>query len=161
MYNNLHGQNPSADVLKNMLGLDVASKYGYYPTGRFRDIWLSDEGKKIVLFTRNGGGNREEYAQIFKAIREHRLYIRDWDDDYDSTYAYIEFQTPEEMVETLAQLWEEQGGEPKSLKEKTDAVTEEMKSMTPEQMREDPRFKPMIEVMDKIVKGEGGPIYEV
>jgi hypothetical protein len=78
-----------------------AKEMGYYPTGRFRDIYFqNEEGSepKIVLYTRNGGGNREWYQYVFELLENHPLYITDYDDDFDCTYAYIEFKAPESIV---------------------------------------------------------------
>ena len=80
-----------------------------WPTGRFRDIHLStgderslDRGPRIVLFTRNGGGNRESYFYVFDILRAHPNYLRDYDDDFDSTYASIEFSIPEKFRDAVA-----------------------------------------------------------
>lgn len=78
-----------------------AKEIGYYPTGRFRDIYFeNEEGKepKIILYTRNGGGNREYYQYVFDLLENHPLHICDYDDEFDSTYAYIEFQAPESII---------------------------------------------------------------
>jgi hypothetical protein len=51
MYGMLFGQNPQADVILATLGLTRDS------VGRFRDAYVADG--QIVVYTRNGGGNRE------------------------------------------------------------------------------------------------------
>jgi hypothetical protein len=76
-----------------------------WPSGRFRDIHLNEDGSKIILYTRNGGGNREAYQWVFDILRKHPNYRTDYDDDYDQTYAYIEFKTPDiynDLCEGLA-----------------------------------------------------------
>jgi len=78
-----------------------AKEIGYYPTGRFRDIYYEhEEGKepKIILYTRNGGGNRDFYQYVFELLENHPLHITDYDDDFDCTYAYIEFKAPESII---------------------------------------------------------------
>lgn len=70
-----------------------------WSTGRFRDIYLSNDGKKIVLFTRNGGGNRSSYNYVFEILKRHPNYVTDYDDDFDSTYASIEFSVPQKFIE--------------------------------------------------------------
>lgn len=78
-----------------------AKEIGYYPTGRFRDIYYQhEEGSdpKIILYTRNGGGNREYYQYVFELLENHPLHITDYDDDFDCTYAYIEFEAPESII---------------------------------------------------------------
>lgn len=81
--------------------MNEAKEIGYYPTGRFRDIFYQhEEGEepKIILYTRNGGGNRDHYQYVFELLENHPLHICDYDDDFDSTYAYIEFEAPESII---------------------------------------------------------------
>lgn len=99
LYNALFGRNPLAPILKAMLDLDTE---GGYDTGRFRDIYIQKPEKdgdepKIVLYTRNGGGNREEYQGVMDALAEHPNYLTDYDDDFDCTYASVEFSVPEKF----------------------------------------------------------------
>lgn len=96
MYNALFGMNPFAKVL--LAVLDIDQPEGKYESGRFRDIYLSNDGLEITLYTRNGGGNREAYQHIFDRLSEHPLFIEDHDDDYDCTYAYITFKTPKDFL---------------------------------------------------------------
>lgn len=113
LYNALFGKNPNSEVLKSILNLDQEN--GKWRTGRFRDIYVEKgkDGKNyIILYTRNGGGNRDHwdfsYAEhkegencpcagctIMYHLPKHPNYINDWDDDFDSTYAYIKFSIPE------------------------------------------------------------------
>ena len=91
MYNMLFGKNPSTDEILALLGLTEAD------VERFRDCWVrdDDEGQRIVIFTRTGGGNREWWPNA--KLTSHPCYIRDYDDDWDTTYAYYEFVIPEEV----------------------------------------------------------------
>lgn len=122
LYNLLYGVNPLKDVLLKVLDIDQPD--GKWQSGRFRDIFLEDDGTKIVLFTRNGGGNRvcwkevdgrgkcdennvEELCPgcvITKHLPKHPNYITDYDDSYDSTYAFIEFSVPEKYKEFCKKL---------------------------------------------------------
>ena len=98
LYNMLFGTNPASGFLIGALELETEK----YPTGRFRDIYFeNEEGSepKVILYTRNGGGNREDYEDVFEALERHPLYLTDYDDDYDSTYAYIEFKAPQSVVD--------------------------------------------------------------
>jgi len=81
--------------------------------GRFRDAWIEDD--KIVIYTRNGGGNREcwrddepncECVGCFMTYRVHKMphYSHDRDDDFDCTYASIYFDFPPEHAEVLRGL---------------------------------------------------------
>jgi len=144
LYNLLHGTNKSAALLLKVLELDQSG--GKWNTGRFRDIYLNKDGTKIILLTRNGGGNRKDYFP--NNIVKHPNYITDYDDDFDCTYAYIEFSVPEKFKELVAKL--SSGKDPLPLKEKTDNIIAEMKKMTPEQMKQDERFKTIKEIFEKI-----------
>ena len=112
LYNMLFGKNPFSVVLLKMLNLTEDD------CGRFRDAFINENGN-IVVCTRNGGGNREcwdwaeEYGGdscncpgcvITNLLPEHPNYIKDYDDDFDCTYAYIEFSVPDvykELIEAL------------------------------------------------------------
>lgn len=105
----LFGQNKNSDELWNILNLDD------YEVGRYRDIYLREyhaddseckyhgmePGKYIVLLTRNGGGNREDYEGCFESLRGHPNYEDDWDCDFDCTYAEIAFSIPEKVKEEI------------------------------------------------------------
>lgn len=82
--------------------IDECIKKEYWVSGRSRDIYLKDE--KIILYTRNGGGNRKCYWYIFDILEKHPNYLCDYDDDFDCTYAYIEFSIPEDYKADLLKL---------------------------------------------------------
>jgi hypothetical protein len=103
MYNMIFGINPNSDQLLDLLG---ATREDF---GRFRDVYIS--GEYIVVHTRCGGGNRDDYFPEW--VEDHPWYIRDEDCDFDSTYADIYFKIPEDdntrsIIEAL-----EQGNNPK------------------------------------------------
>lgn len=91
LYNMINGVNPATFIFLPMLGKHPDE----YP--RFRDCFLSDD-EHIVVLTRVGGNNRNE------GFGEEELYkdpnfIKTWDDDFDSTYGYYEFNIPQEWKE--------------------------------------------------------------
>jgi hypothetical protein len=93
----LFGENRSqSDFLFSLLNLTPAD------CGRYRDIYVTKE--HIVIHTRNGGGNREYYEDVFENLGNHPQYAYDEDDDFDSTYANIYFQHPAEYTEMLQEL---------------------------------------------------------
>lgn len=116
MYNIVHGVNEHAASFLSLLELSQSD------LGRFRDCWLNEDGSKLIVFTRNGGGNREDYFP--KNITKHPLYIEDYDDDYDNTYAHIVFKVPLEHLHITKQL--ATGRKPKTLKEKTEESLEKI-----------------------------------
>jgi hypothetical protein len=149
MYNALFGMHPAAGELLRILKIDPLE------AGRFRDCFPSQDGTKIVIYTRCGGGNREAYRFVFENLRLHPLYVRDWDDEFDSTYASIEFKVPEEhaeIVATLSQNFDCTPPEEKwktSLKDLADGkqtdVTERAKSIS-------------AQLFEKMKTGDGGTI---
>jgi len=50
--------------------------------------------RQISVYTRVGGGNREEYTEAISELRKMTGYITDYDDDFDSTYATFVFDIP-------------------------------------------------------------------
>lgn len=117
LYNTLFGTNEEAPVLLGMLGVNKE----YF--SRFRDVELINKGTNIRVFTRLGGGNRKEYQDNWEKIRKHELYIKDYDDEFDKTYAYIEFTIPEKYKETARKMFK---GEPTSFGDKFKKELEEM-----------------------------------
>lgn len=96
LYNMIHGVNPMSDLLLASLGLTRGD------VGRFRDCYWN--GEHICVYTRNGGGNREDYDDVFTVLQAHPNYVRDEDDDFDSTYATIYFDPHPAMREALKEV---------------------------------------------------------
>ena len=96
MYNMLFGMNPDSDKLLSLLGKTTGD------FGRFRNVYMEDGF--IVVHTRNGGGNREDYEDVFDEMSEHPWYSHDEDDSFDCTYANIFFKIPEGSEQTLVLL---------------------------------------------------------
>lgn len=101
LYNAIFGRNQSGRALLEILGLTEGD------CGRYRDCFavMNDGKPEIHVLTRNGGGNREDYEDVFEELSEHPNYLGDSDDDFDCTYATIRFSAPEpahEMVKALA-----------------------------------------------------------
>ena len=86
LYNMINGYNPACVFIMPMLG----RKQEEYP--RFRDCFVEDG--MIAIFTRVGSPNKgcgfgEE--ELYKDPN----YVRDYDDDFDCTYATYLFNVPE------------------------------------------------------------------
>ena len=138
LYNALFGVNALSPVLLKVLDLDQSG--GTWSSGRFRDIYLNEEGTKILLYTRNGGGNREHWSDdqeegencgctgciISYNLPKHPNYLRDYDDDFDCTYATIEFSIPEEYQADLKQFVS--GENPQTVSERFQKLFEDMQS---------------------------------
>ena len=115
-YNMMHGYNLACLIIMPMLG----RKQEDYP--RFRDCFVVNK-ENIVILTRVGGNNRGcGYGE--EELLEDPLFIRTFDDDFDSTYGYYLFEVPakwkkdfdaimegrfydvsDEYVEYLEQFW--------------------------------------------------------
>jgi len=96
LYNTLFGQNDHTSFLMGLLDKEPAD------FGRFRDVYVTDT--HIVVHTRCGGGNREDYEHVFFEMESHPLYDYDHDDDFDCTYADIFFKHPEGYSELLKEM---------------------------------------------------------
>jgi hypothetical protein len=102
LYTALHGENPFAGELLGMIGIEKSSFL------RYRDAYAKDGA--IIVYTRNGGGNRTgTIGEFMKLIKKYPSYLSDKDDDFDSTYAYITFSVDPEHLERLSEIEKEQG----------------------------------------------------
>ena len=94
LYNMVFGMNPDSDKLLGLLGKTTGD------FGRFRNVYMEDG--YIVVHTRCGGGNREDYEDVFDEMSTHPWYSHDADDDFDCTYANIYFKVPDNQKDFLA-----------------------------------------------------------
>ena len=93
LYNIVMGFDSLANPLLKSLELDPLK------LPRFRDCYLNEDCTEIVVMTRTGGGNRDEFQDENDKITEHPLYLRDEDAVGDTTFAYFYFSLPEEVAE--------------------------------------------------------------
>lgn len=117
LYNSLFGENPESHVLLGMIGVNKE----YFD--RYRDVELIHDGTKIRVMTRLGGNNRYGHQETWDKIRRHGLYLGDYNDGFDETYAYIEYKIPEQFKETAKKMFK---GEPISFAEKFNKELEDM-----------------------------------
>lgn len=96
LYNMLFGQGDHVGFLLKLLDSEQTD------FGRFRAIYATEE--HIVVHTRCGGGNREDYFPEW--VENHPLYSHDEDDDFDCTYADIYFRHPEGYEDILKEMAE-------------------------------------------------------
>lgn len=94
LYNMVFGMNPDSDKLLGLLGKTTGD------FGRFRNVYMEDG--YIIVHTRCGGGNREDYQDVFDEMSTHPWYSHDADDDFDCTYANIYFKVPDNQKDFLA-----------------------------------------------------------
>lgn len=98
LYNMVMGVHPTANLVLEWLGLDVED------CGRFRDAYIT-KGGNVAVFTRCGGGNRDDYEDMFARMRTHPNYLYDEDDDFDSTFATIYFTAPVAELENIKEYF--------------------------------------------------------
>lgn len=81
----------SEDALLASLNIDKAdiARYNY----------CYFDGERIVIRTRTGGGNRENYMASNNALARHACCIGDCDQDTDPTYALFYFTIPPQLKE--------------------------------------------------------------
>jgi hypothetical protein len=118
LYNMLFGENENADILLEFLKLNRAI------FGRYRDCYLNHDGSKIIVLTRCGGSNRDDYDEVFTMARSHDLYLTDYDDPIDETYCYFEFGVPYKFEGQCKKL--ANGQEPLTVGERFEKEAEEM-----------------------------------
>ena len=151
LYNMIHGFNPLAGVLLKVL--DVTPDR----IPRFRDCYFN--GEHIVIYTRTGGGNRDYYdsrattdsedydGPFNEDLRALPGYVRDEDDDYDSTYASFYFTVPEQFNYLLDKLKSMAQKETQS--ERWEASLEKIKTASPD----DPVIQRLTEAMRPVFEG--------
>ena len=118
LYNLLFGVNQDADELLKMLNLTEDS------FGRFRDAYLNEDGTNIIVYTRCGGGNRDYYEDVFSEMEKHPEYVKNYDDDYDCTYAYFVFNIPEKFRKQAKLMCDKT--KPKNVQEKFQEAIDDM-----------------------------------
>jgi hypothetical protein len=126
LYNMLHGHHPIAGDLLGILGY---TKETHREIPRFRDVFLFPD--EIRLLTRTGGGNRDNYMAENESLKKRDGFLRDWDDDFDNTFAWWAYKWPEALREQLTMILEaieESRPEllPESLEEPTNRAIEQI-----------------------------------
>lgn len=102
LYTMVLGRHPLGPKLLHCLGF--TGEEGVQRIPRLRDVYLFPD--EIRILTRTGGGNRDEYNDRNEWLRDLKGFIRDFDDAYDSTYAWWAYKWPKEYKETLTGMLE-------------------------------------------------------
>lgn len=127
LYNVINGVNPAAPLVLMYLNKTPQA------LSRFRDAYFKrdEESKEIrmIVLTRCGGSNREEYGWVMEAMKTNPLFIREYDDDFDNTYNYMEFQLPQHLKELEGEFTDNML-EQRSIKQKTDDFIASLNSST-------------------------------
>ena len=96
LYNMLFGVNNQAPTVLKLLGKTEGD------FGRFRDAYVTED--YLVVHTRCGGGNRDDYEHVFDEMASHPLFVYDQDDDYDCTYCDFFFKHPADVADQLTEI---------------------------------------------------------
>lgn len=97
-YNLLFGKNPNSDIVLAFIGLKECD------VERFRDCGIDLNNKEIYIYTRTGGGNRDDYPN--KLLTSSPYYKYDKDDDFDSTYATYYYEFPKEIEQDIIDFYD-------------------------------------------------------
>jgi len=94
----LFGMNPNTDIILAFIGLKRCD------IERYRDCRVELNNKRIWVYTRTGGYNREEYPN--KLLTSNPYYLFDRDDSFDDTYAIYYFKFPEEIEQDILDFYD-------------------------------------------------------
>ncbi len=129
LYTMVLGRHPLAPHLLQCLGFASEEEVLLIP--RLRDVYLFPD--EIRILTRTGGGNRDDYEQPNEWLRDRPGFARDFDDAYDSTYAWWAYRWSEAykkiltpMLEALQEHRPELIPESDSIRERFDQAIEKM-----------------------------------
>lgn len=149
LYTQLFGENPDAAALLGFAG--VTRKM--FP--RYRDVFLANDGRNIIVYTRIGGSNRDSYLNEIRTIINHPQYKDNCDDEKDNTYAYFKFKILPEYEEVAKSMFKE---EPIPVFQMFEEHIEKAKDPTSEEYKKDMEIA---EQMMKAIKSQpnGGVIF--
>lgn len=112
MYNTISGRNTLTDSIFETIGLEHKNPQTEEEKElcdisflRFRDIMVMENFSLIKITTRTGGGNRLDYKENIRDIRDHSLYVDDCDWSVDNTYAWWYLRVPEPKRDALRVLY--------------------------------------------------------
>lgn len=96
LYSHVVGTNKYAHLVMVVLDLKPSD------LGRFRDAFFSPDA--IVVRTRTGGGNREEYEASINTLKAHKLFLSEADCEYDDTFMDFKFGYPDHVLAGLREM---------------------------------------------------------
>ena len=112
MYNIIFGSNNPADRVFETIGLEnkdpqTEEEKELCDIGfdRYRDTTVMENFSLLKITSRTGGGNRLEYKETIRDIRDHSLYVDDCDWPADETYAWFYLRIPESKRDAVRALY--------------------------------------------------------
>ena len=104
LYNMIMGFNPACVFIMPMLG----RKQDEYP--RFRDCFVDEDKKHILIYTRVGGGNRGcGYGE--EELYKDPNFVETYDDEYDNTYGTYKFKVPRKWTKDFESIMDNRWGD--------------------------------------------------
>lgn len=113
-----HSQESLAEI-QSWFNWDTSIEY--FP--RFREVTVYPDEPLVVIRTRTGGGNREEYASANADLCQLEGFTYDEDDDFDSTFAYWHYAIPERSRDAWKAYCERRDAAIEAEKNKSDTTT--------------------------------------
>lgn len=103
LYNMVVGTDPACGMVLGVLGF---TKDNLDQIPRLRDAYVdvSGESLRLVILTRTGGNNRDDYAEQNTAMTKLAGYVDDYDDSFDSTFAHWRYEVPEQYKDFVAEF---------------------------------------------------------
>jgi len=100
LYNAVFKTQPAALIILKALGAEPEK------VPRIRDAWVTKDGDefRLVIFTRTGGGNRQDYEEGNAYLRSLPGFVSDRDDEFDATFAKWSYLPPESLPEATLGL---------------------------------------------------------
>ena len=89
-------RNPTSSEEKELCDIKIV---------RYRCICVMENYSVLKITTRTGGGNRLDYKENIRDIRDHSLYIADCDQPDTDTYAWWYLRVPIEKKQLLKKLY--------------------------------------------------------
>ncbi|MGK4923125.1 hypothetical protein ACSLUB_11365 [Bordetella hinzii] len=96
LYNLLFGMNSQGPLLLAAVGIHEND------VQRLRDVSVTSDGSEVFVYTRTGGGNREDYPN--EAMRSVPGWVSSEDDDFDCTYCTDTIRVAPEFHRDVAAL---------------------------------------------------------
>lgn len=154
MYNLTCTQNPDALSLLQLICLDHSFLVS---DCRFRDAYLSDDKKRVIVYTRIGGPNRQDYKDAIDILCTRNDYVTDYDDSFDNTYASFEFAIPEYELNMVKETYK--NSDTSTGQEKMEKSLDEFQKNPDKFLKTHKDFeREMTRVMNAIMEGDGGII---
>ena len=111
-HNTIHGRNNPSDRLFETIGLEnnnplteEEKELCDISFDRYRYATVMENFSLVKIMTRTGGGNRLDYKETIRDIRDHSLYIDDCDCPSDETYAWFYLCIPESKKSAVRALY--------------------------------------------------------